>query len=117
MPAHILDEPEDPPGKPTPSKAVVDEKSSVAVDVKSSVAVDEKSSVAVAKEQASKLAESVSQKLGQDGDASARGLGLITKLVLGSLIVAACFVWIRMHIPRRAGFAGRHGAVHRGGLV
>lgn len=45
------------------------------------------------------------------------GLGLTSKLFLGAVVVGACYAVVRAYAPRRRGFAGRHGAYQRGGLI
>jgi len=47
---------------------------------------------------------------------AADGLSLFAKLGFLALIVGVCAAYIKMHTPRRTGYAGRHGAYEKGGL-
>lgn len=47
---------------------------------------------------------------------STQDLSLMTKLVLGAIIVAVCYAFVKAYSPRRTGPAGRHGAYEKGGL-
>ena len=58
------------------------------------------------------LGKSVSDSLA----AASEDLGLFTKLIIFGLIIAMCVVYVKMHAPRRTGYAGRHGAYEKSGL-
>lgn len=58
------------------------------------------------------LGKSVSDALGTVTE----DLGLFTKLAIFAVIVGLCVVYVKLHTPRRTGYAGRHGAYEKSGL-
>lgn len=52
-------------------------------------------------------------------DLSTDDLGLLTKMIIFVLIVAACYAFVKSRSPRRTPLAGRHGAYpsEKGGMA
>lgn len=58
------------------------------------------------------LGKSVSDALASANE----DLGLLTKLAIFGAIVGCCVLYVKLHSPRRTGYAGRHGAYEKSGL-
>jgi hypothetical protein len=63
-----------------------------------------------------KAAESVQNNVVDAVKPSTGDLSWTMKFFVLALIVAACFVYVKMHSPRRTGPSGRHGAYEKGML-